>query len=140
MEELFSQSSDELIDNNANPPEGLPDGVYTYPGVDALYKKENGQWFKKIGNLDYAPLTSGNVNERVKMLEEKAVQIPEDKRLIERYTNIQDIDVNQPVKQYKDVFEAKENTLVKKAEPVKKADEYKIDENNGVQTWQKRKR
>jgi hypothetical protein len=139
MEELFSQSSDELIDNNANPPEGLPDGVYTYPGVDALYKKENGQWFKKIGNLDYAPLTSGNVNERVKMLEEKAVQIPEDKRLIERYTNIQDIDVNQPVKQYKDVFEAKENTLVKKAEPVKKADEYKIDENNGVQTWQKKK-
>jgi len=139
MEDIFSQSSDELIDNNANPPEGLPDGVYNYPGVDALYKKENGQWYKKIGQANYAPLRSGNVNERVKMLEEKAVQIPEDKRLIERYTNIQDIDVNQPVKQYKDVFEEKENTLVKKSEPVKKADEYKIDENNGVQTWQKKK-
>ncbi len=49
MEELNSQSSfDRLIDNTTNPPEGLPDGLYTYPGVDALYKKENGQWFKKL--------------------------------------------------------------------------------------------
>ena len=72
MEELFSQSSDELIDNNTNPPEGLPDGVYNYPGVDALYKKENGQWYKKIGQANYIPLQSGNVEERIKTLELKA--------------------------------------------------------------------
>ena len=72
MEELFSQSSDELIDNNANPPEGLPDGIYTYPDSDALYKKNNGQWFKKIGDSDYLPLISGNKQSRIDQLELKA--------------------------------------------------------------------
>ncbi len=139
MKDIFSQSSDALVDGSANPPEGLPDGIYTYEGVDALYKKENGRWFKKIGQANYAPLQSGDVQERIKLLEEKAVAVPEDNQLIERFTNIQDIDVNQPVQQYKDVFEAKESPLVKQVEPVKKADEYKIDENNGVQTWQKKK-
>lgn len=139
MEDIFSQSSDALVDGSANPPEGLPDGIYTYEGVDALYKKENGRWFKKIGQANYAPLEAGDVEERIKLLEEKAVAVPEDNQLIERFTNIQDIDVNQPVQQYKEVFEAKESPLVKQVEPVKKADEYKIDENNGVQTWQKKK-
>ena len=73
MEELFSQSSDELIDNNANPPEGKPDGVYKYPGIDASYKKENGKWYKSIGGAPYEELTEGNIAERIKQLELNAV-------------------------------------------------------------------
>jgi len=76
MKDIFSQSSDALVDGSANPPEGLPDGIYTYEGVDALYKKENGRWFKKIGQANYAPLQSGDVQERIKLLEEKAVAVP----------------------------------------------------------------
>lgn len=72
MEELFSQSSNALVDGSANPPEGLPDGIYTYPDSDALYKKKNGQWFKKIGDSDYLPLISGNKQSRINQLELKA--------------------------------------------------------------------
>ena len=73
MEELNSQSSfDRLIDNTTNPPEGLPDGIYTYPDSDALYKKENGEWLKKIGDSDYLPLISGNKQSRIDQLELKA--------------------------------------------------------------------
>jgi len=76
MEELFSQSSDRLTDMTTNPPEGKPDGIYTYPGVDASYKKENGKWYKSIGvNAPYEELTQGNVAERIKQLELNAVSV-----------------------------------------------------------------
>jgi hypothetical protein len=73
MEELNSQSSfDRSLDITTNPPEGLPDGIYTYPDSDALYKKENGEWLKKIGDSDYLPLISGNKQSRIDQLELKA--------------------------------------------------------------------
>ena len=75
MEELFSQSSDRLTDMTTDPPEGKPDGIYTYPGVDASYKKENGKWYKSIGNAPYEELTQGNVAERIKQLELNAVSV-----------------------------------------------------------------
>ena len=140
MEELNSQSSDEVIDNNANPPEGLPDGVYTYKDVDALYKKQNGKWFKKIGNLDYAPLQSGDVDSRVNLLEEGATPVPEEKAVIDSFTNIQDIDQNRPVQQYNEVFQPQDKTLVPAEKPVKqKESQYRVVDNNGVQSWQKKK-
>ena len=140
MEELNSQSSDEVIDNNANPPEGLPDGVYTYKDVDALYKKQNGKWFKKIGNLDYAPLQSGDIDSRVNLLEEGATPVPEEKAVIDSFTNIQDIDQTRPVQQYNEVFQAQNKSLVPEEKPVKqKQPQYRIVDNNGVQSWQKKK-
>ena len=138
MEELFSQSSDELIDNNANPPEGLPDGIYTYPGVDALYKKENGQWFKKVGGSSYVQLKDGNVVERIKKLESDAIPVPKEKEEIQKFTNIQDFDVIQPAQQYRDVFEPQNNLLVKpkKEEKIK---DVRIVDNDGIKTWQEEK-
>lgn len=138
MEELFSQSSDELIDNNANPPEGLPDGIYTYPGVDALYKKENGQWFKKVGGSSYVQLKDGNVAERIKKLESDAIPVPKEKEEIQKFTNIQDFDVIQPAQQYRDVFEPQNNLLVKPKKEEKPKD-VRIVDNNGIKTWQEEK-
>lgn len=138
MEELFSQSSDELIDNNANPPEGLPDGIYTYPGIDALYKKENGQWFKKVGGSSYVQLKDGNVAERIKKLESDAIPVPKEKEEIQKFTNIQDFDVIQPAQQYRDVFEPQNNLLVKPKKEEKPKD-VRIVDNNGIKTWQEEK-
>jgi uncharacterized protein YijF (DUF1287 family) len=138
MEELFSQSSDELIDNNANPPEVLPDGIYTYPGVDALYKKENGQWFKKVGGSTYIQLKDGNVVERIKRLESNAIPVPKEKEEIQRFTNIQDFDVIQPAQQYRDVFEPQNNLLVKPKKEEKTKD-IRIVDNDGIKTWQEEK-
>jgi hypothetical protein len=138
MEELFSQSSDELIDNNANPPEGLPDGIYTYPGVDALYKKENGQWFKKVGGSTYIQLKDGNVVERIKRLESNAMPVPKEKEEIQKFTNIQDFDVIQPAQQYRDVFEPQNNLLVKPKKEEKTKD-IRIVDNDGIKTWQEEK-
>lgn len=150
MEENTSQSSDELLDGTTNPIDGKPDGIYRYPNVDALYKKENGKWYKKIGDLDYVPLQTGDVNARVKLLESNAVPVPSNDPVeINRYTNKQDIDVLQPVKTYDEIFKIKSQELFqssqspltkpKKVEPVKKADKYKIVNNNGVDSWQERK-
>jgi hypothetical protein len=139
MEELNSQSSfDRLIDNTTNPPEGLPDGLYTYPGVDALYKKENGQWFKKVGGSSYIQLKDGNVAERIKKLESDAVAVPKKREEIQKFTNIQDFDVIQPVEQYTDIFERKENLLVKPKKEEKPKD-IRIVDNDGIKTWQEQK-
>jgi hypothetical protein len=141
MEELNSQSSfDRSIDSTTNPPEGLPDGIYTYKDVDALYKKQNGKWFKKIGDLDYAPLQSGDIDSRVNLLEESATPVPEQKVVIDSYTNIQDIDQNKPVQQYNEVFQPEKKTLLPQEKPVKqKEPQYRVVDNNGVQSWQKKK-
>ena len=141
MEELNSQSSfDRSLDITTNPPEGLTDGIYTYKNVDALYKKQNGKWFKKIGDLDYVPLQSGEVDSRVKLLEEGATPVPEQKAVIDRFTNIQDIDQNRPVQQYNEVFQPQDKTLVPAEKPVKqKESQYRVVDNNGVQSWQKKK-
>jgi hypothetical protein len=141
MEELNSQSSfDRSIDSTTNPPEGLPDGIYTYKDVDALYKKQNGKWFKKIGDLDYAPLQSGDIDSRVNLLEESATPVPEQKVVIDSYTNIQDIDQNRPVQQYNEVFQPENKTLLPQEKPVKqKEPQYRVVDNNGVQSWQKKK-
>lgn len=139
MEELNSQSSfDRLIDNTTNPPEGLPDGIYTYPGVDALYKKEFGEWFKKVGGSSYIKLKDGNVAERIKKLESDAIPVPKKKEEIQKFTNIQDFDVIQPVEQYTDVFERKENLLVKPKKEEKPKD-IRIVDNDGIKTWQEQK-
>ena len=141
MEELNSQSSfDRSLDITTNPPEVLPDGIYTYKDVDALYKKQNGKWFKKIGDLDYVPLQSGDVDSRVKLLEEGATPVPEEKVVIDRFTNIQDIDQNRPVQQYNEVFQPEKKTLLPEEKPVKqKQPQYRVVDNNGVQSWQKKK-
>lgn len=139
MEELNSQSSfDRLIDNTTNPPEGLPDGIYTYPGIDALYKKENGQWFKKVGGSSYVQLKDGNVAERIKKLESDAIPVPKEKEEIQKFTNIQDFDVIQPAQQYRDVFEPQNNLLVKPKKEEKPKD-VRIVDNNGIKTWQEEK-
>jgi hypothetical protein len=141
MEELNSQSSfDRSLDITTNPPEGLTDGIYTYKNVDALYKKQNGKWFKKIGDLDYVPLQSGDVDSRVKLLEEGATPVPEEKVVIDRFTNIQDIDQTRPVQQYNEVFQPEKKTLLPEEKPVKqKQPQYRVVDNNGVQSWQKKK-
>jgi len=141
MEELNSQSSfDRSLDITTNPPEGLPDGTYTYKNVDALYKKQNGKWFKKIGDLDYVPLQSGDVDSRVKLLEEGATPVPEEKVVIDSFTNIQDIDQTRPVQQYNEVFQPEKKTLLPEEKPVKqKQPQYRVVDNNGVQSWQKKK-
>ena len=139
MEELNSQSSfDRSLDITTNPPEGLPDGLYTYPGIDALYKKENGQWLKKVGGSNYIQLKDGNVAERIKKLESDAIPVPQKKEEIQKFTNIQDFDVIQPVEQYTDIFERKENLLVKPKKEEKPKD-IRIVDNDGIKTWQEQK-
>ena len=94
MEELFSQSSDRLTDMTTNPPEGKPDGIYKYPGVDAYYKKQNGKWYKKIGDSDYTELTQGNVDERIKQLELNATPLNPDKKIKSIVKKALDSEVN----------------------------------------------
>ena len=44
-----------------------------YPGSSDMYKKENGEWYKKPkGSTQYFPITEGNVPERINNLEAKA--------------------------------------------------------------------
>ena len=56
---------------------GKADGVYSFPGEDnAIYKKENGQWFKSFkGEYKYYPITKGDVQNRLQSLEKNAVSL-----------------------------------------------------------------
>lgn len=56
---------------------GKPDGTYSFPGEDnAIYKKENGQWFKSFkGEYKYYPITKGDVQNRIQSLENNAVSL-----------------------------------------------------------------
>ena len=56
---------------------GKPDGTYSFPGEDnAIYKKENGQWFKSFkGEYKYYPITKGDVQNRIQSLEKNAVSL-----------------------------------------------------------------
>lgn len=56
---------------------GKPDGTYSFPGEDnAIYKKENGQWFKSFkGEYKYYPITKGDVQNRLQSLEKNAISL-----------------------------------------------------------------
>ena len=56
---------------------GKADGTYSFPGEDnAIYKKENGQWFKSFkGEYKYYPITKGDVQNRLQSLEKNAVSL-----------------------------------------------------------------
>jgi hypothetical protein len=56
---------------------GKSDGTYSFPGEDnAIYKKENGQWFKSFkGEYKYYPITKGDVQNRLQSLEKNAVSL-----------------------------------------------------------------
>lgn len=49
------------------------DGMYAFPGSSNSYKKEDGKWYAAVkGSKDYKPITTGNVEERISLLESKA--------------------------------------------------------------------
>jgi hypothetical protein len=49
------------------------DGFYAFPGSSNSYKKEDGKWYAAVkGSKDYKPITTGNVEERISLLESKA--------------------------------------------------------------------
>ena len=56
---------------------GKADGTYSFPGEEnAIYKKENGQWFKSFkGEYKYYPITKGDVQNRLQSLEKNAVSM-----------------------------------------------------------------
>jgi len=56
---------------------GKSDGTYSFPGEEnAIYKKENGQWFKSFkGEYKYYPITKGDVQNRLQSLEKNAVSL-----------------------------------------------------------------
>jgi len=61
-------------------------------------------------------------------------------QIIDSFTNIQDIDQNRPVQQYNEVFQPEKKTLLPQEKPVKqKEPQYRVVDNNGVQSWQKKK-
>lgn len=57
------------------------DGVYRYPGSNALYKREGGNWLKDSSGTgkNYKPLSKskGDIKERTKALESKAIPVNE---------------------------------------------------------------
>ena len=56
---------------------GKPDGIYSFPGSDASYKKADNKWYKAESvNGNYQPLTSGDVEQRIDSLEKSAYRTP----------------------------------------------------------------
>ena len=79
---LGTSSSDRLTTTTtkatvSSSSKGKADGTYSFPGEDnAIYKKENGQWFKSFkGEYKYYPITKGDVQNRLQSLEKNAVSL-----------------------------------------------------------------
>ena len=63
------------VPGNVTKTKTMQDGIYFYPGKSSLYKKENNIWYVDntgSGN-NYQELKSGDVEARIKTLEEKAI-------------------------------------------------------------------
>ena len=55
--------------------ESKPDGIYRFPGSDALYEKKGSNWLKDSSGTgkSFKPLSKGDVKQRVAALEAKAI-------------------------------------------------------------------
>ena len=112
---------------------------------DALYKKENGRWYKKTKDSDYIEIVSGDVSSRIRELETKATPYVSEEdaknaKIIDPYLDIRNQDVLQPVKQYGEIpkiesFKDKYSDVF----PVEKEPEtIRLQtHDDGVKTWQK---
>lgn len=56
---------------------GKSDGIYSFPGSDASFKKSDNKWYKAESvNGKYQPLASGDVEQRIANLEKSAYRTP----------------------------------------------------------------
>lgn len=73
---------------------GKPDGIYSFPGSDASYKKADNKWYKAESvNGKYQPLTEGDVDQRVESLEKSAYRTPKVSEVVALRTDGQKLNI-----------------------------------------------